>query len=163
MALFHSHHKFKVHLVQVLLAVVIIALSVARMLLSGQQTRTRASTMGIGMGAKSLVIILYQLLTEHVSRLQRWASLKAYLILNSLEIVFWGAVVFLVLQANLQETPNNQSENFTDMGEFSLLSVYTTVVSYLDYRYYKAKGQHRGSTVKEELPLHSRSESDSSV
>ncbi|KAJ5850502.1 hypothetical protein N7455_010358 [Penicillium solitum] len=163
MALFHSHHKFKVHLVQVLLAVVIIALSVARMLLSGQQTRTRASTMGIGMGAKSLVIILYQLLTEHVSRLQRWASLKAYLILNSLEIVFWGAVVFLVLQANLQETPNNQSENFTDMGEFSLLSVYTTVVSYLDYRYYKAKGQHRGSTVKEELPLHNRSESDSSV
>lgn len=49
------------------------------------------------------------------------------------------------------------------MGEFSLLSVYTTVVSYLDYRYYKTKGQHRGSTEKEELPLHSRSESDSSV
>lgn len=48
------------------------------------------------------MIILYQLLTEHVSSLQRWASLKAYLILNSLEIVFWGAVVFLVLQANLQ-------------------------------------------------------------
>lgn len=49
------------------------------------------------------------------------------------------------------------------MGEFSFLSVYTTIVSYLDYRYYKAQGQHRGSTVKEELPLHSRSESDSSV
>ncbi|KAJ5927221.1 hypothetical protein N7516_008994 [Penicillium verrucosum] len=102
MALFHPHHKFKVHLVQLFLAVVIIALSVARLLLSGQETRTRASTMGLGMGAKSLVIILYQLVTEHVSRFQRWASLKAYLILNSLEIVFWGAVVFLVLQANLQ-------------------------------------------------------------
>ncbi|KAJ5417482.1 uncharacterized protein N7487_001032 [Penicillium crustosum] len=102
MALFHSRHKFKVHLVQMFLAVVIIALSAARIFLSGQKTRTRASTMGLGMGAKSLVIILYQLLTEHVSRLQRWASLKAYLILNALEIVFWGAVAFLVLQANLQ-------------------------------------------------------------
>ncbi|OQD98925.1 hypothetical protein PENSOL_c008G10525 [Penicillium solitum] len=167
MALFHSHHKFKVHLVQVLLAVVIIALSVARMLLSGQQTRTRASTMGIGMGAKSLVIILYQLLTEHVSRLQRWASLKAYLILNSLEIVFWGAVVFLVLQANLQVCVGTGCALgwvvIVLSANMNLLSVYTTVVSYLDYRYYKAKGQHRGSTVKEELPLHSRSESDSSV
>lgn len=49
------------------------------------------------------------------------------------------------------------------MGEISVLSVYTTIVSYLDYRYYKAKGQQRGSTVKEELPLHSRSRSGSSV
>ncbi|KAJ5955444.1 hypothetical protein N7501_009723 [Penicillium viridicatum] len=49
MALFHPHHKFKVHLLQLLLAVIIIALSVARLLLSGQKTRTRASTMGLGM------------------------------------------------------------------------------------------------------------------
>ncbi|KAJ5295818.1 hypothetical protein N7508_010639 [Penicillium antarcticum] len=102
MDLFRSQHKLKVHLVQLLLAIVIIALSVARLFLSGQKPRTRASTMGLGMGAKSLVIILYQLLTEHVSRFRRWASLKANLILNSLEIVFWAAVVFLVLQANLQ-------------------------------------------------------------
>ncbi|OGE55667.1 hypothetical protein PENARI_c004G04521 [Penicillium arizonense] len=98
--------------------------------------------MGLGMGAKSLVIILYQLLTGHVSRFQRWASLKAYLILNSLEIVFWGAVVFLVLQANLQVA----------------LSVYMTVNSYLDYRYYKTNGQHRDSTIKQELPLHNTSD-----
>lgn len=49
MALFHSRHKFKVHLVQMFLAVVIIALSAARIFLSGQKTRTRASTMGLGM------------------------------------------------------------------------------------------------------------------
>ncbi|CRL29046.1 unnamed protein product [Penicillium camemberti] len=167
MALFHSHHKLKVHLLQILLAVVIIALSLARMLLSGQQTRTRASTMGLGMGAKSLVIILYQLLTEHVSSLQRWASLKAYLILNSLEIVFWGAVVFLVLQANLQVCVGTGCALgwvvIVLSANMNFLSVYTTIVSYLDYRYYKVQGQHRGSTVKEELPLHSRSESDSSV
>ena len=49
-----------------------------------------------------MVIIWYQILTEHVRRLHKWKSLKAYAILNGLEIVFWGAVVFLVIQANIQ-------------------------------------------------------------
>jgi hypothetical protein len=52
-------------------------------------------------GAKSLIIILYQVLTEHVAYLRKWASLKAYTILNVLEIVFWAAVVVLIIQANV--------------------------------------------------------------
>lgn len=51
--------------------------------------------------AKSINFLLYQLLTEHVQRLRRWRSLKAYSILNGLEVVFWGAVVFLLIQANI--------------------------------------------------------------
>lgn len=47
------------------------------------------------------MILQYQLLTEHVSRFKRWGSLKAYAILNGLEIVFWAAVVFLMIQANV--------------------------------------------------------------
>lgn len=53
-------------------------------------------------GGKSLVIIFYQILTEHVARFRRWRSLKANAILNALEIVFWAAVVFLTIQANVQ-------------------------------------------------------------
>ena len=52
-------------------------------------------------GAKSLIFIAYQISTEHVQALHRWQSFKAYWILNALETVFWGAVVFLVMQANL--------------------------------------------------------------
>lgn len=52
-------------------------------------------------GAKSLIFIAYQLLTEHVARFRRWRSYKAFFILNSLEIVFWAAVAFLIIQANL--------------------------------------------------------------
>ena len=33
---------------------------------------------------------------------KKWSSLKAYVILNALEIVFWGAVVFMMIQANLK-------------------------------------------------------------
>lgn len=43
---------------------------------------------------------MYQLLTEHVDRLKRWGSLKAYWILNAMEIVFWAAVAFMMIQGN---------------------------------------------------------------
>jgi hypothetical protein len=48
------------------------------------------------------MFLLYQLLSEYSRPFQRWYSYKAYVIINSLEVVFWGAVVFLVMQANLQ-------------------------------------------------------------
>lgn len=47
------------------------------------------------------MFIAYQLLTDHMARFRRWRSYKAFFILNSLEIVFWAAVAFLVIQANL--------------------------------------------------------------
>lgn len=36
-----------------------------------------------------------------MNRFRRWASLKAYAILNGLEVLFWAAVVFLMIQANI--------------------------------------------------------------
>lgn len=42
------------------------------------------------------------LLSEHAPAFKRWHSYKANAILCSLEIVFWGAVAFLVFQANLK-------------------------------------------------------------
>jgi len=43
------------------------------------------------------------LLTEHVQKLKRWYSYKANVIISCLEIVFWGAVAFLVFQGNLSK------------------------------------------------------------
>jgi hypothetical protein len=47
------------------------------------------------------MFIAYQISTEHVQAFRRWQSYKAYWILNALEVVFWAAVTFLVMQANL--------------------------------------------------------------
>lgn len=44
-------------------------------------------------GIKSLIVITYQLLTEHRGRFRKWASTKANAILNSVEVVFWLAVL----------------------------------------------------------------------
>ncbi|KKK19195.1 hypothetical protein AOCH_006754, partial [Aspergillus ochraceoroseus] len=164
-----------VHCGQILLVIVIMALSGARLVLSGGTARTGASSMGLGMGAKSLVIILYQLLSEHVSSFKKWASLKAYLILNSLEIVFWAAVMVLVLQGNIQvcegttcalgwvvvvlsvlmryDPPNPGRKKDPDANFLSLLSTYTATISYMDYRLYKAGGKHRDSSLEEGYQL----------
>lgn len=115
------------------------------------------------------MFILYQLLSEHVTYFKRWASLKAYYIINALEIVFWSAVIFLVMQANLKSCtgtscalgwvvvvlsgfmrytsrkPKRSELNlFTNRSEYSNLSIYSAVVAYLDYRYFKAEGKCRG-------------------
>ena len=113
-------YKLHLHLVQILLTTVIMILAVVKLVtLTSTAPRTRSNTIALGMvrhipqprealqltsyqGAKSLVVILYQLCTEHVARLRKYHSYKANLILNSLEIVFWAAVAFLTMQANLK-------------------------------------------------------------
>jgi hypothetical protein len=49
-----------------------------------------------------MVVIIYIIATQHTIKFRKWASLKANFILNSLEIVFWAAVAFLTIQANIQ-------------------------------------------------------------
>jgi hypothetical protein len=121
MALFSPRVKTPLHLVYILLVVAAMGLSVPRLFMKNQP-RTRANTIALGMvsllstslppsgtsrtdtdfqGAKSLIFIAYQISTEHVHSLHRWQSYKAYWILNALEVVFWAAVAFLVMQANL--------------------------------------------------------------
>lgn len=117
---FSNRVKLPVHLIQLVLVVGVLVVSVVRMLNQPKNApRGRSTTMALGMvcihsdknrvrsltasqAAKSLIIILYQVLSDHVRAFKKWSSLKAYVILNALEIVFWGAVVFMMIQANLQ-------------------------------------------------------------
>ncbi|KAH6615684.1 hypothetical protein B0J18DRAFT_373009 [Chaetomium sp. MPI-SDFR-AT-0129] len=56
---------------------------------------TRPDIMGIVYSVKSILIIAYQLLTEHTRRFARWKSLKAYFILDCMESVFWLTLIVL--------------------------------------------------------------------
>ncbi|KAJ9132429.1 hypothetical protein NKR23_g11207 [Pleurostoma richardsiae] len=101
MELFSNRYKLVIHIIQMVLIVTVLILSVVRLLTRPPGApRTRANTMALGMSAKSLVIMLYEVLSEHVRAFKKWASLKAYVILNGLEIAFWGAVAFMMIQAN---------------------------------------------------------------
>ncbi|KAF3764138.1 hypothetical protein M406DRAFT_260275 [Cryphonectria parasitica EP155] len=98
--MFDYRYKLPLHCVELFLIVAVIAISGARLTLPGL-TRTRANTIALSFSAKSIAFIGYQVVTEHVAQFRRWKSLKAYAIINGLEIVFWGAVVFLLIQANV--------------------------------------------------------------
>lgn len=99
--IFSPRYKLPVHLIELFFIAIAMGLSVPRLFMKNQ-SRTRANTIALGMGAKSLIIIGYQLLSEHFGPCKKWASLKANMILNFIEPIFWGAVVFLIIQANLK-------------------------------------------------------------
>ncbi|ETS73839.1 hypothetical protein PFICI_14785 [Pestalotiopsis fici W106-1] len=93
---FDGHHKKKVHIVQLLLVVLMIILSGTRVAVKPKGIpTTRADTIGIVMGIKTFVVITYQLVTTHVQRYKKWASLKAYSVLNFMEILFWFVVIIV--------------------------------------------------------------------
>ncbi|KAK4503464.1 hypothetical protein PRZ48_004379 [Zasmidium cellare] len=135
-------YKLPVHIVQIVLVLVAIGLSVPRLFMKGQP-RTRANTIALGMGAKSLIIIAYQILTEHVAYFHKWASLKANAILNALENVFWGAVVFLVIQANISRCVGvGCTLSWVVVGVsivLTILAAYTAAVSFFEFRRSRAQ------------------------
>ncbi|KAM0418626.1 hypothetical protein ACHAPT_012429 [Fusarium lateritium] len=108
--------------------------------------------MGLGMGAKSIIIILYQLLTEHFDRLRRWGSLKAYWILDAMEIVFWAAVAFMMLQGNRRICIGTSCALgwvvFVLSICMSIMAKYVAVVGFLDWRYFKKNGVPRGANME---------------
>jgi hypothetical protein len=60
-------------------------------------------------GGKSVIIIGYQLLTEHARKFARFYSRKANLILNTLEIAFWGTVVYFSQMVTTKMCPLSSS------------------------------------------------------
>ncbi|KAF6807920.1 hypothetical protein CSOJ01_07865 [Colletotrichum sojae] len=168
--LFSPRLKSPIHLLQLLLVAVTLGISVARIFMPNRP-RGRAGTMALGMtnpfeqqAAKSLVIILYQVLTEHVASLKRWASLKANLILNAMEIVFWAAVVYMSIQSQTQTCIGVSCTLgwvVVVLGILlSMVAGYATIIAWLDFRFSRANGVPRGS---KSVPLESRSEEGRSV
>ncbi|KAH8773824.1 hypothetical protein F5883DRAFT_712611 [Diaporthe sp. PMI_573] len=142
MGLFDYCFKLPLHIVEFILIVGVCAISTARLFLPGVTTRTRANTIALGFSAKSINFLLYQLLTDHVQRLRRWRSLKAYSILNGLEIVFWAAVVFLLIQANISVCVGvGCTLSWVVVGmsiSLSILSAWAFVISFLAFREMRA-------------------------
>ncbi|ENH73613.1 hypothetical protein FOC1_g10002863 [Fusarium oxysporum f. sp. cubense race 1] len=132
---FTLRNKLPLQIVLVTLIITVITLSGVRLILPNRPPG-RSTTMGLGMGAKSLIILTYEILTEHSIRFHRWSSLKAYFILNAMEVVFWAAVAFMMIRV------------FVLAGFLSPIYKYLAVVTYLDWRFYKKNGFPRGTRTK---------------
>ncbi|KAF1955406.1 hypothetical protein CC80DRAFT_493288 [Byssothecium circinans] len=94
--------KLWTHVVIFCLVAAILGVSIVRLMnTSGPAAAQggRSNTISLSMGAKTLVILFYQLMTEHKKSWKRWGSLKANLILNVIECAAWGMVGGLTAQA----------------------------------------------------------------
>ncbi|KAF4487896.1 cytochrome P450 [Fusarium agapanthi] len=132
---FTLRNKIPLQILLVTLIITVITLSGVRIILPNRP-RGRSTTMGLGMGAKSLIILAYEVLTEHSIRFHRWSSLKAYFILNAMEVVFWAAVAFMVIQGNSKLCVGTSCALgwvvFVLAGILSPIYKYLAVVTYLD-------------------------------
>ncbi|CAG7563257.1 unnamed protein product [Fusarium equiseti] len=114
---FTLRNKLPLQIVQITLIITVISLSGAQLLLPNRPPG-RSTTMGLGM------------------RFRRWRSLKAYFILNAIEVVFWAAVAFMMIRGNSSVCIGTSCALgwvvFVLAGILSPLAKYLAVVCYLD-------------------------------
>ncbi|RDW60591.1 hypothetical protein BP6252_11974 [Coleophoma cylindrospora] len=134
------------HVVQLILVLIAVIITVVRMFAfkptpTPTTTRSRGNTIALSMGAKSLMFILYQMLTKHVAAFRRWKSAKANAILNIIDIVSWAAVAYLGIQSNMKRCVGTScllSWIVVILAIIlSIISIPTAYISWVDYRYFR--------------------------
>ena len=94
MKVFDAFHAFAarfnraVHITQALLVLTAFIIGCA-LLANTSMPRSRSTTLVLVYAIKSALFLLYQYLTTHTHRFQRWASLKANFILDVLDCLLW--------------------------------------------------------------------------
>ncbi|KPM42448.1 hypothetical protein AK830_g4104 [Neonectria ditissima] len=160
MSLFNDRTKLLVHILQGAVAVAILGLSGVRLFLNDGPMARGYSSFGTPLtaeptkGAKSLLILSYQVLTEHVRRLRRFQSFKANLILNCLEIVFWAAVAYMTIQSNSARCDGITCTLSWVVVSLAVLlsglSLFATVISFMDIRNARKHGKPRDFSALED-------------
>ncbi|KAI1393309.1 uncharacterized protein F4822DRAFT_8139 [Hypoxylon trugodes] len=139
---FDSRFKFRVHMVQLSMIALVIILSIARIAMRDPPPQ-RAHTMGIAIGLKSIVFILYQVLTEHTFKFQKWANKKTNFILNCVDIPFWAVMMGLLLSTNAQACVGGSCAVSWILALLAIallfLTFWAAIASYFEYRYFGIK------------------------
>ncbi|KAL6404541.1 hypothetical protein AUP68_13934 [Ilyonectria robusta] len=149
---FDPEWKTRVHIGQILLVVLVIGLTGARVATKPAGVPTsRSDTIGITMAVKTIIVLLYQLLTEKADRFKKWGSLKAYAILNTLEIVFWFVVIIVTFMgvSTFCQGANCAFAWLVALNGFLLMftSFWAAVISWKNHNYFKSTGVVRGAAV----------------
>ncbi|KAH9826984.1 Cytochrome-P450 [Teratosphaeria destructans] len=111
-SIFSTKWKLTTHIIQLVLVVIACGLTAPRLFIKTPGPRTRTNTIALSMGAKSIVILAYVILTDHVERLAKWRSLKAQLEIYSFVVAYleWRA---WKRARNMLPTSNNRANTNT--------------------------------------------------
>ncbi|KAK9850704.1 hypothetical protein MYU51_011773 [Penicillium brevicompactum] len=135
--------KFRLHIIIGSLVSVVFILIIARIANNGTP-KTRTNIWGIAVCLKSAVFMAYQIMTTHMNRLKRWASTKAYMILNIIDTVFWFALFIITIMGTMGST----TESSRALGGITATLIFflcgfaglLSFVSIRDRRWFKAHG-----------------------
>ncbi|GFZ50994.1 hypothetical protein JCM24511_08752 [Saitozyma sp. JCM 24511] len=83
-----------IHTIQAVLFLTIFVLGCSRAA-TKHGTVTRADTWIIVVSLKSMIVLAYQVSSDNVTRLHRFASLRTNMILNIIESIFWVAAIVI--------------------------------------------------------------------
>ncbi|KAK4099181.1 hypothetical protein N658DRAFT_498536 [Parathielavia hyrcaniae] len=108
----------------------------------------RSDIMGIAYSVKSIIIIAYQLLTEHTERFARWKSLKANFILNCIEPIFWLTLIILKFMG-ISSFCSGSSCSVAWISAFVVIfifvvSLHLCMLAFREYRDFKKYGPSTG-------------------
>ncbi|KAL9947746.1 hypothetical protein D7B24_002452 [Verticillium nonalfalfae] len=146
-AFFEPHLKLRLHVAETVL--IIIALILTGIYISMISFLTRSEIMIIPFSVKSLIIIGYQLLSQHTTRYRKWESLKANMILNFIEPVFWLVVIILKGMGMSRSCTGGSCGVSVAVMLVALvifaLTILVAGISYLDHKHFKRTGVPRGS------------------
>ncbi|PBP20293.1 putative cytochrome p450 protein [Diplocarpon rosae] len=108
----------------------------------------RGATFVFGVGAKSLIFIAYQVLSK---KYNKWYSPKANVIINCLEVVFWAAVVFMGIQANMNSCVGTRCiMSWVTVVLGGIISLVTAFSAYVCWGIFQAfKAQKLGMSGKD--------------
>ncbi|KAK4033343.1 hypothetical protein C8A01DRAFT_19701 [Parachaetomium inaequale] len=145
--------KHRWHITLLVLAVLVIILTGVYIGLA--PFISRPDIMGIPFAVKTIVIISYELLTEHTRRFAKWRSVKANLILSCIEPVFWLTLIILKFMGiSRMCTGGSCGVNWVTVlvvAVILVLSVHVMILSFKEYREVKEFGGSH-STSPSSLP-----------
>ncbi|KAL4745215.1 hypothetical protein BDW72DRAFT_198856 [Aspergillus terricola var. indicus] len=143
--------KLKLHIIIGALVLLTFILTIARVADSGTP-RGRTNTWGIAVCVKSAVFMAYQVLTAHVDRLKRWANTKVNVVLNTIDTVFWFALIII----SIMGTTGSRSVSSRALGAIIVilaivlcpLAGFLSWICIRERRYYKQYGDLPGRAGK---------------
>jgi len=77
-----------IHIIQAILVLAAFIIG-CTLLADNSMPRSRSTTLILVYSIKSALFIAYQCITKHVERFRRFASLKAYMIMDTLDCLLW--------------------------------------------------------------------------
>jgi hypothetical protein len=100
-------------------------------------------------GVKSILFIAYQIVTERSTRYRKWASLKANVVLNSIEIPFWLVVIILKFMGVSTFCSGSSCGVSVIIGLVAIvifvIVLQVAAISWIDWLHFKRNGVERGA------------------